>query len=160
MILARTPQRQTRCTRAWEMCHCVLDYIYRDRTCVYDMEHFAHDTRSRVPHFRSFFRYWTTERPRGVQSQYHAVRRMCRERGVLFDDPEFPPGPRVLFHHKKPPVHPILWMRPGVSRLSDGSGTHKLQCNSSGAHTSLLFNSSETHTCYSVIPVEHTQVTA
>lgn len=62
-----------------------------------------------------YFRYWTTERPRGVQSQYHAVRRMCRERGVVFEDPEFPPGPRVLFHHKKPPVHPIVWMRPGVS---------------------------------------------
>jgi hypothetical protein len=50
-----------------------------------------------------------------VQSHYHAVRRMCRERGVLFEDREFPPGPRVLFHHKKPPVHPIVWMRPGVS---------------------------------------------
>ncbi|XP_069705576.1 calpain-1 catalytic subunit-like isoform X2 [Periplaneta americana] len=58
-------------------------------------------------------RYWTTERPRGVQSHYHAVRRVCRERGVLFEDPEFPPGPRALYHHKKPPVHPIVWMRPG-----------------------------------------------
>lgn len=65
--------------------------------------------------FNFCYRYWTAERPRGVQSHYHAVRRMCRERGVLFEDREFPPGPRVLFHHKKPPVHPIVWMRPGVS---------------------------------------------
>ncbi|XP_023706060.1 calpain-1 catalytic subunit [Cryptotermes secundus] len=76
-------------------------------------------------------RYWTAERPRGVQSHYHAVRRMCRERGVLFEDREFPPGPRVLFHHKKPPVHPIVWMRPGemcqrpkfIATESGGGGT-------------------------------------
>ncbi|KAJ9593988.1 hypothetical protein L9F63_014583, partial [Diploptera punctata] len=57
--------------------------------------------------------YWTTERPRGAQTHYNAVRRMCRERGVLFEDPEFPPGPRALYHHKKPAMHPIVWMRPG-----------------------------------------------
>ncbi|XP_046405964.1 calpain-1 catalytic subunit-like isoform X2 [Ischnura elegans] len=45
---------------------------------------------------------------------YHAVRRACRERGVLFEDPDFPPGPRAIWgcHKFRPPIHPIVWMRP------------------------------------------------
>ncbi|XP_068083720.1 calpain-9 [Anabrus simplex] len=57
-------------------------------------------------------RYWTTERPRNGQSNYQAVRRACRERGALFEDPEFPACPRSLYYHKKPALHPIVWMRP------------------------------------------------
>ncbi|KAK3924538.1 Calpain-1 catalytic subunit [Frankliniella fusca] len=57
-------------------------------------------------------RYWTTERPRATLSDYEAIRRSCRERGRLFEDPEFPPGNRALYHHKKPPLQPIVWMRP------------------------------------------------
>lgn len=61
------------------------------------------------------FRYCTTERPRGVQPNYLAVRRSCRERGTLFEDPDFPVGTKALYHHKKPALHPIVWMRPHVS---------------------------------------------
>lgn len=57
-------------------------------------------------------RYWTTERPRATLSDYEAIRRTCRERGRLFEDPEFPPGSRALYRHKKPPLQPIVWMRP------------------------------------------------
>ncbi|XP_075234910.1 calpain-1 catalytic subunit-like [Lycorma delicatula] len=58
-------------------------------------------------------RYWTVERPRGTKAaNYHALRRACRERGALFEDVEFPPSPRALFRHKKPPFQPIVWMRP------------------------------------------------
>ncbi|XP_063243850.1 calpain-1 catalytic subunit-like [Bacillus rossius redtenbacheri] len=57
-------------------------------------------------------RYWTTERPRSGHSSYQALRRACRERGVLFEDPEFPAGPRALYRHKKPGLQPVVWMRP------------------------------------------------
>lgn len=62
-------------------------------------------------------RYWTVERPRtgGQQRNYSALRRVCRERGTLFEDAEFPPCPRSLYRHKKPSVQPIVWMRPHVS---------------------------------------------
>lgn len=63
------------------------------------------------------YRYWTVERPRtgGQQRNYAALRRVCRERGTLFEDAEFPPCPRSLYRHKKPSVQPIVWMRPHVS---------------------------------------------
>ncbi|XP_046673592.1 calpain-1 catalytic subunit-like isoform X2 [Homalodisca vitripennis] len=58
-------------------------------------------------------RYWTVERPRtGQQRNYAALRRVCRERGTLFEDTDFPPCPRSLYKHKKPSVQPIVWMRP------------------------------------------------
>lgn len=60
------------------------------------------------------YRYCTTERQRH-QTSYQALRRSCRERGVLFEDPDFPAGPKALFIHKKPHLHPIIWMRPHVS---------------------------------------------
>nr|XP_023020394.1 calpain-9-like [Leptinotarsa decemlineata] len=56
-------------------------------------------------------RYCTSDRHK-VSSNYHAIRRSCRERGSLFEDTEFPAGPKALYHHKKPPLHPIIWMRP------------------------------------------------
>lgn len=58
--------------------------------------------------------YWTVERPR-QQPNYHAVRRSCRERGALFEDPDFPAGPKCLYKNKRPAVQPIVWMRPHVS---------------------------------------------
>ncbi|KAI4456929.1 calpain [Holotrichia oblita] len=56
-------------------------------------------------------RYCTTERQRN-QVSFQAVRRACRERGSLFEDPAFPAGPKSLYHHKKPHLNPIVWMRP------------------------------------------------
>lgn len=55
--------------------------------------------------------YWTVERPR-QQPNYHAVRRSCRERGALFEDPDFAAGPKCLYRNKRPAVQPIVWMRP------------------------------------------------
>nr|CAD7257057.1 unnamed protein product [Timema shepardi] len=77
-------------------------------------------------------RYWTTERPRAGTSNYQAVRRACRERGLLFEDPDFPPGPRALYHHKKPPLHPIVWMRPSEmcqrpKFIADGTGGNRAE---------------------------------
>lgn len=65
--------------------------------------------------FRTCYRgYWTVERPR-QQPNYHAVRRSCRERGALFEDPDFPAGPKCLYKNKRPAIQPIVWMRPHVS---------------------------------------------
>ncbi|KAL1117657.1 hypothetical protein AAG570_003972 [Ranatra chinensis] len=63
-------------------------------------------------------RFWTVERPRsGQASTYQAVKRSCRERGCLYEDPDFPPGPRALYKNKKPPMQPIVWMRPHSNSL-------------------------------------------
>ncbi|KAL1497954.1 hypothetical protein ABEB36_008833 [Hypothenemus hampei] len=56
-------------------------------------------------------RYCTTERRKSV-SNYAAIKRSCRERGVLYEDTEFPANARSLYHHKKPSLSPIVWMRP------------------------------------------------
>ena len=37
------------------------------------------------------------------------------DRGQLFEDQDFPPGNKAIYSHKKPGLHPILWMRPHVS---------------------------------------------
>ncbi|KAK7865864.1 hypothetical protein R5R35_003980 [Gryllus longicercus] len=59
-------------------------------------------------------RYWTAERPRGAAPQSAAaVRRACRERGALWEDPDFPAATRSLCAQRKPPISPIVWMRPG-----------------------------------------------
>ncbi|XP_030759700.1 calpain-9-like isoform X2 [Sitophilus oryzae] len=56
-------------------------------------------------------RYCTTEKRR-PPSSYAAIKRSCRERGMLYEDPEFPAGSKSLYHHKKPSLTPIVWMRP------------------------------------------------
>ncbi|XP_049817199.1 calpain-9-like isoform X2 [Aethina tumida] len=56
-------------------------------------------------------RYWTTERQK-TQTNYESIKRHCRERGVLYEDPDFPAGPKALFQNKRPSLHPIVWMRP------------------------------------------------
>lgn len=61
------------------------------------------------------FRYYTTER-RKPTSSYAAIKRSCRERGTLYEDTEFPANSRSLYHHKKPSLSPIVWMRPHVSK--------------------------------------------
>ena len=38
------------------------------------------------------------------------------DRGQLFEDQDFPPSNKAIYSHKKPGLHPILWMRPHVSR--------------------------------------------
>ena len=37
------------------------------------------------------------------------------DRGQLFEDQDFPPSNKAIYSHKKPGLHPILWMRPHVS---------------------------------------------
>ncbi|XP_031353644.1 nuclear fragile X mental retardation-interacting protein 2-like [Photinus pyralis] len=61
-------------------------------------------------------RYCTSERPTS-QISYNGIKRSCRERGVLFEDPDFPASPRSLYQQKKPPFNSIVWMRPHVSGL-------------------------------------------
>lgn len=56
-------------------------------------------------------RYCTTDR-RKTTCNYNAIRRSCRERGCLYEDLEFPATSKALYHHKKPPLSPIVWMRP------------------------------------------------
>jgi len=61
-------------------------------------------------------RYWTIEKTgngRGrQQSNYHQLKRVCRERNLLFEDPDFPACSRSLFTHKKPHLAPLTWQRP------------------------------------------------
>lgn len=68
----------------------------------------------KIVYYKIFSRYCTNERQR-TTSNYQAIKRACRERGTLFEDPDFPCGPKALYSHKKPPLHPIIWMRPHVS---------------------------------------------
>ncbi|XP_066137675.1 calpain-9-like isoform X1 [Euwallacea fornicatus] len=56
-------------------------------------------------------RYCTTER-RKAPSSYAAIKRSCRERGVLYEDQEFSANSKSLYHHKKPNLSPIVWLRP------------------------------------------------
>ncbi|XKL67033.1 hypothetical protein PGB90_010453 [Kerria lacca] len=56
-------------------------------------------------------RYWTIERPRQPLT-YQVLKRLCRERGELFEDIDFPPSPKSLYSTRKLPVQPIVWMRP------------------------------------------------
>ncbi len=81
------------------------------------------------------YRYWTNEKSpangRGAgaaaggtsvggarhhPSNYHQLKRICRDRGLLFDDPDFPTTARSLYTHKKPANlgGPITWLRPHV----------------------------------------------
>ena len=66
----------------------------------------------------TFCRYWTIEKTgngRGrQQSNYHQLKRVCRERNLLFEDPDFPASSRSLFTHKKPHLAPMTWQRPHV----------------------------------------------
>ncbi|XP_046990886.1 calpain-9-like [Schistocerca americana] len=60
-------------------------------------------------------RYWTAERPRAGSAgshSYAAARRACRERGVLFEDADFPATARSISPSKKTAPHPIVWLRP------------------------------------------------
>jgi hypothetical protein len=41
------------------------------------------------------------------------------DQGQLFEDQDFPPNNKAIYNNKKPGLHPILWMRPHVSRISN-----------------------------------------
>jgi len=60
-------------------------------------------------------RYWTMDRSlqrRLQKTNYQHIKRLCRDRGQLFEDVDFQPLPRSLYKNKKPPFHPIVWLRP------------------------------------------------
>ena len=62
-------------------------------------------------------RYWTMDRSlqrRLQKTNYQHIKRLCRDRGQLFEDVDFPPVGRSLFKSKKPGLHPIVWLRPHV----------------------------------------------
>ena len=65
-----------------------------------------------------FFRYWTMDRSlqrRLQKTNYQHIKRLCRDRGQLFEDPDFTPTNRSIYRNKKPALHPIVWLRPHVS---------------------------------------------
>ena len=69
-------------------------------------------------------RYWTMDRSlqrKLGKTNYQHIKRLCRDRGQLFEDQDFPPNNKAIYNHKKPPLHPILWMRPHVSNHFPGS---------------------------------------
>ena len=51
------------------------------------------------------------------KTNYQHIKRLCRDRGQLFEDVDFQPVPRSLYKNKKPGFHPIVWLRPHVSFL-------------------------------------------
>ncbi|XP_059098074.1 calpain-9-like [Tigriopus californicus] len=60
-------------------------------------------------------RYWTMDRSlqrRLQKTNYQHIKRICRDRGQLFEDTDFQPNNRSIYKHKKPPLHPITWLRP------------------------------------------------
>jgi len=60
-------------------------------------------------------RYWTMDRSlqrKLGKTNYQHIKRLCRDRGQLFEDQDFPPNNKAIYNHKKPPLHPIVWMRP------------------------------------------------
>lgn len=62
-------------------------------------------------------RYWTMDRSlqrRLQKTNYQHIKRICRDRGQLFEDTDFQPNNRSIYKHKKPPLHPITWLRPHV----------------------------------------------
>ena len=73
--------------------------------------------------FYSFFeihRYWTMDRSlqrRLQKTNYQHIKRLCRDRGQLFEDVDFQPVARSLYKNKKPGFHPIVWLRPHVSKI-------------------------------------------
>ena len=64
------------------------------------------------------------ERPRQPLT-YQVLKRLCRERGHLYEDAEFPPHTKSLYPTKKLPVQPIVWMRPHVSRKENFQSVQK-----------------------------------
>jgi len=60
-------------------------------------------------------RYWTMDRSlqrKLGKTNYQHIKRLCRDRGQLFEDTDFPPSNKAIYSHKKPALHPIVWMRP------------------------------------------------
>ena len=51
------------------------------------------------------------------KTNYQHIKRLCRDRGQLFEDPDFTPTNRSIYRNKKPQLHPIVWLRPHVSTL-------------------------------------------
>lgn len=77
----------------------------------------------------------------GTQSDgrtYEELRRDCLQRGVLFEDPDFPAADSSLFYSQAVPVQ-IEWKRPKVSHcggagltLGASSGNHEVLASPKG----------------------------
>ncbi|XP_068245051.1 calpain-9-like isoform X1 [Palaemon carinicauda] len=62
-------------------------------------------------------RYWTIDRSLARKRErsggsYGRIKRNLRERGQLFEDTEFTATTKSLYYSKKPPIGPLVWMRP------------------------------------------------
>lgn len=59
---------------------------------------------------------------RGIHSSgqsFEQLRRECLQKGVLFEDPDFPATDSSLFYSERPQI-PFVWKRPGVSAAGGG----------------------------------------
>ena len=87
---------------------------------------------SLTPLYPSSLRYWTIDRAVSKQGSagkggtYQHVRRSCRERGLLFEDPDFPAGPQALGRTRPPGG--VVWLRPHVSRSRSHPGPASATC--------------------------------
>ena len=75
---------------------------------------------NRFNFFYEIHRYWTMDRSlqrRLQKTNYQHIKRLCRDRGQLFEDVDFQPVARSLYKNKKPGFHPIVWLRPHVSKI-------------------------------------------
>lgn len=52
---------------------------------------------------------------------FEQLRRECLQKGVLFEDPDFPATNSSLFYSERPQI-PFVWKRPGVSASGGGGG--------------------------------------
>lgn len=52
---------------------------------------------------------------------FEQLRQECAQKGVLFEDPDFPANNSSLFYSERPQI-PFVWKRPGVSARGSGGG--------------------------------------
>ena len=86
-------------------------------------------------------RYWTMDRSlqrKLGKTNYQHIKRLCRDRGQLFEDTDFPPSNKAIYSHKKPALHPIVWMRPHVSYIC--TTTHTPESSHSDGRDNNFFN--------------------
>lgn len=53
---------------------------------------------------------------------FEELRQACLQKGVLFEDTDFPADSSSLFYSERPQI-PFIWKRPGVSETQSGGGS-------------------------------------
>lgn len=60
---------------------------------------------------------------------FEQLRQECVQKGILFEDPDFPANSSSLFYSERPQI-PFVWKRPGVSARESG-GNRRQGCGPS-----------------------------